>query len=86
MRLFNVGVLKEMLKIKAGIDDKAMKRMKKPELIDRIGTMLEDSTIQLVNITYLARIPNLQLDSMMVAYSLQEEVCMATIAVEELNT
>jgi len=42
--LFNVGVLKEMLKIKAGIDDKAVKKMKKPELIDRIGTMIEDSS------------------------------------------
>jgi len=30
-----------MLKIKAGIDDKAVKKMKKPELIDRIGTMIE---------------------------------------------
>ena len=36
LRLFNVGVLKEMLKIKAGIDNKAVKKMKKPELIDRI--------------------------------------------------
>jgi len=42
--LFNVGVLKEMLKIKAGIDDKAVKKLKKPELIDRIGTMIEDSS------------------------------------------
>ena len=25
-------------------DDKAVKKMKKPELIDRIGTMIEDSS------------------------------------------
>jgi len=48
LRLFNVGTLREMLKIKAGIstyiDGKAVKYMKKPELIDRLGTMIEDSS------------------------------------------
>jgi len=41
LTLFNVGELKEMLKIKAGIDDKALKKIQKPELINRIGTYID---------------------------------------------
>ena len=44
LRLFNVGALKEMLKIKAGIDDNAVKKMNRSELIYGLGTRIEDSS------------------------------------------